>query len=120
MFALRKRFAFSLVTVLLLAVCCGLGIAFFSMRASIGQSVFNYVYQSLKPGMSREEVFAVFGQVGTYNVYSVQSANCGNESLKLEGEDIIVKTRWLFPDYVGALVCFDETGKLVRYQMLIN
>jgi len=70
--------------------------------------------------MSHEEVYAVFNQVSAFTIHPRPSSTCGMESLKLESEDIIARTKWLYPDYIGVLVCFDEAGNLIRYQMFVD
>ena len=102
---------------LLTVVFSHLTAEFFEQRAAVTSDTLNYLDQSLKPGMSREEVYEVFGKVSAYTIQPLPFTVCGLESLKLKVERIVVTTRWQYPEQFGVFVCFDQSGKLVHHQM---
>lgn len=108
-----------LVTLLALMVCCILPLVSIVINTIAFDATGHYIERTLKIGMSRDEVYRVFDQIGTYTVYPVYSGTCGLTDGRRDYDIkyIVVRGQWNIIQSVGTYVCFDGDGNLAGFDV---
>lgn len=119
MHTIRRPNGWVLFISLALMVCCILPVVCVMINTIAFDAVGHHIERTLKIGMSRDEVYRVFAQIGVYTVDPVYSGTCGSNDDRTDYDvkHIIVRGQWNIIQAVGTYVCFDERGNLAGFRV---
>lgn len=86
-------------------------------RADFVKTV-DVIYQTLQPGMSRDQVYGFLGNLGSYTVEQWPSRVCrAGDPVEHKREYVVLQTQWWVLARPAIEMCFDESDRLISYYL---
>jgi len=108
-----------LVAIVFLVACCGIAESLNFSNQKALRDTYDYVIQTLKPGMSQQQVYDVFNHAGPHEMAPLSRDICSQRQWILSERKLVrLHGDWLYWYHMDLYVCFDDSGSLIYFEIL--